>query len=204
MPIKPKLKHFMWRCLHDWLTTGCAIKRRGIEADDICKRCGVATETREHLFFHCQESIHIWKLAPLNWEGLQYSTDSFEDWWKRLCLAPQDLQLQKRMELTVYLVWYIWKARCMWQFQNQKWDAKELVQNAMNDWAEFEQSVQLGTKKTGNEKKGIADQVDLGNETCSTVIINVAAETQDHTGRIGLGWCFKKEDGGLILAGAEV
>lgn len=35
-------------------------------------------------------------------------TDSFEEWWKTICLAKYDQKLQKRMELTVYLLWYVY------------------------------------------------------------------------------------------------
>lgn len=30
LPIKLKLKHFLWRCLHNWLATGGAIRQRGM------------------------------------------------------------------------------------------------------------------------------------------------------------------------------
>lgn len=113
LPIKPKLKHFLWRCLHNWLATGGAIRQRGMEMDDVCKRCGLAKETRDHMFFQCPDSLLVWKLAPLNWEGIQHLTDSFEAWWKSICLAKHDSIFQKRLELTVYILWYLWKARCL-------------------------------------------------------------------------------------------
>lgn len=59
MNIKPKLKHFLWRCLHDWLATGSTIQKRGMTVDGTCRRCGLAEETREHMFFHCSESVII-------------------------------------------------------------------------------------------------------------------------------------------------
>lgn len=66
MKVKPKLKHFLWRALHNWVATGSAIKNRGIEVDVICKRCGMDQETQEHLFFHCEEAALVWKLAPIH------------------------------------------------------------------------------------------------------------------------------------------
>lgn len=51
--VKPKLKHFLWKCLHNWIATGCALQKRGMEIDKICRRCGAHQQTREHLFFHC-------------------------------------------------------------------------------------------------------------------------------------------------------
>lgn len=33
--VHPKLKHLLWRVIHNWLITGSVIKNRGIEVDDI-------------------------------------------------------------------------------------------------------------------------------------------------------------------------
>lgn len=90
LPVKPKLKHFLWRSIHNWLATGSAVRVRGTEIDDTCRRCGLEEETRKHIFFHCQESQLVWKLAPVSWEGILRTTEHFEDWWMSLCLAKQD------------------------------------------------------------------------------------------------------------------
>lgn len=35
LPInKPKLKHILWRSLHNWLAMGCAFRKRGMEVDE--------------------------------------------------------------------------------------------------------------------------------------------------------------------------
>lgn len=94
LPIKPKLKHFLWRCLHNWLATSQVVRKRGLEIDTICRKCGAEKETREHLFFHCHESALIWKLAPVGWDGLQQYTHSFEAWWKMLSLAKKSAHFQ--------------------------------------------------------------------------------------------------------------
>lgn len=66
---KPKLKHFLWKCLHNWLATRCTMVRIGMKVDEMCKRCGMKKETREQLFFHCHESALIWKLELVSWDG---------------------------------------------------------------------------------------------------------------------------------------
>lgn len=120
LPIKPKLRHILWRCLHNWLATGHATKKRGMEVDDICRRCGMESETREHLLFHCQESILIWKLVHIKWDGINHLIDLFEDWWGTVSIAKGDAYFQRRLNITVYVLWHIWKARCQWQFEGQK------------------------------------------------------------------------------------
>lgn len=107
LPVKPKLKHFLWKCLHNWLAMGSVMKRRGLRIDETCKRCGLGEETIEHLFFQCHESSLIWKLAPVGWDGILNQTATFDDWWRAICLAKKDLHFQKRVELTIYLLWII-------------------------------------------------------------------------------------------------
>lgn len=68
LQVKPKLKHFLWKCIHDWLPTNCAIRRREVRCDETCRRCGMDRESREHLFFHYEDSMLIWKLAPIRWD----------------------------------------------------------------------------------------------------------------------------------------
>lgn len=90
LPIKPKLKHFLWRCIPNWLSTCSVVKGNGMVVDDICRRCGAEQETREHLYFQCMESSVIWKLAPINWEGIHCLTCSFEEWSRTICFANKD------------------------------------------------------------------------------------------------------------------
>lgn len=56
LPVKPKVKYFLWKCIHGWLATNLAIKKRGVIADNVCRRCGLDKETKEHFFSHCEES----------------------------------------------------------------------------------------------------------------------------------------------------
>lgn len=112
LPVKPKLKHFLWRCIHNWLATGSAVRKGRMEVDDTCRRCGFEKKIREQLSFHCPESSLIWKVAPISQEGIHRLIDSFEEWWMTICLTKHDPNFQKRMEITVYLLWNIWKPRC--------------------------------------------------------------------------------------------
>lgn len=75
--------------------------------DETGRRCMMEKESTEYLFFHCDDSSLIWKLAPVKWDKYQHLNGSFVDWWKAVSQAGQDRQPQKRVELTVYLLWQI-------------------------------------------------------------------------------------------------
>lgn len=63
LPVKPKLKYFLWKCIHDWLASNTAIKKRGVMIDEICRRSGMEKESMKHHFFHCKNSMLICKFA---------------------------------------------------------------------------------------------------------------------------------------------
>lgn len=192
LPVKPKLKHFLWPCIHNWLATSSVVKRKGMSVDDICKRCGAGKETREHLFFQCMESAVIWKMVPISSKGIQDLTCSFEEWWRKICQANKNPKFWERMELTVYILWCIWKLRCAWQFQGEKWEANEIIQKAMKEWHEFSFDIQQATAK-GNPRINCSAGVEMEETTDASdlqgvIRIHVASEKQEGCLRHGVVW----------------
>ncbi|CAA0808800.1 Ribonuclease H-like superfamily protein [Striga hermonthica] len=68
--IKGKIKHFLWKCVNNILPVNTCIAKRGIHIDAKCQLCGEEPETVYHMFFTCPKTILIWKLAPIQWDGL--------------------------------------------------------------------------------------------------------------------------------------
>lgn len=116
LPVKPKVKIFLWKCLHDWLATNMAIQKKGMQVDETCRRCGLAKESREYIFFHCVDFVLIWKLAPVSWERFHHLIDPFVHWWRSISTAGHDTQVLQGLEFTIFLLWQIWKSRNIWKF----------------------------------------------------------------------------------------
>ncbi|KAK6796397.1 hypothetical protein RDI58_004098 [Solanum bulbocastanum] len=38
---------------------------------DVCRVCGIETETVDHMFFSCPKAQLVWKLAPINWPNVE-------------------------------------------------------------------------------------------------------------------------------------
>lgn len=70
MNIKKKIQHFIWRVCHNRIPVNSSLRKRGIELDKSCRFCGEGREIVEHLFFHFDQAKTIWKLTPVQWEGL--------------------------------------------------------------------------------------------------------------------------------------
>lgn len=51
--IKPKIKHFFWRCVNNSLAIRKKMQKRGLCDDAICCQCSEEEETVEHVLFHC-------------------------------------------------------------------------------------------------------------------------------------------------------
>ncbi|XP_027158241.1 uncharacterized protein LOC113759861 [Coffea eugenioides] len=82
-----KLKLFIWKCMNSALPVNEKIYTRTRMGDLICKRCGEDIETLEHLFFHCRLTKEVWRLSPLQWDGLEEYTGNFSRWWSILIEA---------------------------------------------------------------------------------------------------------------------
>lgn len=59
----PKLKVFMWSCIHKAPPVGENLRRRGI-ADVGCLRSG-EYESTEHMLFSCPFAIQVWNQVPI-------------------------------------------------------------------------------------------------------------------------------------------
>lgn len=104
MHIKGKLKHFIWRCNHNILSTRSQMARKGIQGDQTCNMCGEGEENLEHLFFKCRRAQVVWKLALVKWDGLEEKTVSFPWWWQKLCSLSLDQVIEDRIQLSVYIL----------------------------------------------------------------------------------------------------
>lgn len=85
-------------------------KERGSK-DQICAMCGKEVETIEHMFFKCRRAQVVWKLAPVKWDGLESNTERFAWWCQSLFSLQMDKICQDRIQLSLYILWMLWKTR---------------------------------------------------------------------------------------------
>lgn len=101
----------------------------------MCHQCGEEMETVEHMLFHCQRAQILWKLAPVQWDGLTPFTDSLKEWWRKQWEIGKNGDMEERQELTAYLMWQTWKGRNSWLYNSERWLENEIIQKfGMNGW----------------------------------------------------------------------
>ena len=65
----PKVKSFLWRCLHNALPLKGILFRRGIGNDDLCPWCEECTESLVHVLIDCNVIQEVWKKVDDDFKG---------------------------------------------------------------------------------------------------------------------------------------
>ncbi|XP_071924774.1 uncharacterized protein [Coffea arabica] len=103
--ISHKIKMFSWKGLREAVPVKELIWRRVKMGDPICSRCGEEVETLEHMLLKCNKVKDIWKLAPIQWDGIENMTDNFKNWWTAVAEARYRTQGKDHIGLTAYILW---------------------------------------------------------------------------------------------------
>ncbi|XP_027157869.1 uncharacterized protein LOC113759492 [Coffea eugenioides] len=197
--IKHKVKHFLWKCLHDILPTHDNIFKRTGKGEPWCRRCGESAETLEHLLFFCRTSEQIWKTFPIQWDGLEHLKGSFWSWWESLQQARERADGKAHIEMTTNLLWHIWKARNNWNFNLINQEGYRISQYAMADWFEFKEANLLNTcdKPENTSVLNSHDKTAELQQQHSTIIYTDAAVDQQRD-KFGIGITARDNKGNLI------
>ena len=137
--IKHKIKLFIWRCITNTLTARETIFRRTKQGTPICSRCGEHMETVEHILFHCHQAQKVWKIAPVQWDGIQSQTSCFKKGWAALIQARSRKEGRHHIALTANILWQLWKDRNEREFEGKERESMKIVQKANTEWMEYEE-----------------------------------------------------------------
>ena len=123
----PKLRHFLWQVLSGCVPVTENLRKRGINCDSGCARCGAMEETINHTLFQCHPTRQIWALSSIPTVPRFFPFNSI--------LANLDhlfSRIPKEVDSSFYpwLIWYIWKARNEKIFENVDKDPLEILRLA--------------------------------------------------------------------------
>ncbi|CAA0825449.1 Unknown protein [Striga hermonthica] len=135
--LKPKLKSFLWRCIHDSLPVAEKLHARGILPTSWCQICGEGIESLVHVLFHCDKAKKVWSIAPVSWNQKLIKPDNFKGWWSDLCNAKKGECWEDRVQLTVYILWWLWRTRNLCIFEKKSYDNREIIRKSSEEWREF-------------------------------------------------------------------
>ncbi|GAA0141552.1 hypothetical protein LIER_02672 [Lithospermum erythrorhizon] len=80
LKIPPRVRNFLWKCLHNILPTKDKLLRRRVAVDGTCALCGEAPETLSHLFLSLI-SCRFWYSTPWQLVTTGGPWTTFIEWW---------------------------------------------------------------------------------------------------------------------------
>nr|XP_027109407.1 uncharacterized protein LOC113729292 [Coffea arabica] len=134
------MKVFIWKCLHGGLPVRGDIHRRTRQGDPKCAGCGEEKETIEHLLLQCNKVKEVWKLSPVQWDGIQHTSNCFIKWWTAIMEAQEERGGEDQVNLTINILWQIWKARNEREFEHKEKEPHKVIQKAVKEWMEFDEA----------------------------------------------------------------
>nr|XP_027082466.1 uncharacterized protein LOC113704793 [Coffea arabica] len=147
--VSQKLKVFMWKSLHGALPVRELIYRRTKQGNPMRAGCGEREETLEHMMLQCKKAKEIWKMTPVQWDGLEHLYDCFLKWWITIMEAQQSRDDAKQ----------IWKAKNDREFNQKEREPHKIVEKAIKDWVEFEEA------NKGKEPRKITQETEVQHRT---------------------------------------
>ncbi|XP_027171847.1 putative late blight resistance protein homolog R1B-17 [Coffea eugenioides] len=142
----------------------------------------------------------VWKLAPVQWDGIQTQTGCFKQWWAALTQARSRKEGKQHLALTANILWQLWKDRNQLEFEGKEKDGLKVVQKASIEWMEFEEA---GTGKedrsTSETVAAHATQREEGMEVRDLVELHIATQKATEGHKMGIG-VVAKLNGTRIIA----
>ncbi|KAL9286275.1 putative reverse transcriptase zinc-binding domain-containing protein [Arabidopsis thaliana] len=116
--------------------------------DKGCPRCGESEETINHLLFYCPPSRQIWALSPIPFSGNIFPRNSLFYNFDFLFLRGREFGIgEDILELFPWILWYIWKSRNRFVFENFSEPPSETLTLTLHEAAVWKQAT-LKEKET--------------------------------------------------------
>ncbi|CAN1817498.1 Putative ribonuclease H protein At1g65750 [Linum perenne] len=106
LSLPPKIRMFLWRCIHNCLATNKNLHKRGCAPTPLCSICSTHDETTLHCLFNCPHASRTWT-ASLGATCGPSINQSFAEWIFSLASHTPTPNLEGIFSLC----WNIWKAR---------------------------------------------------------------------------------------------
>jgi len=191
----PKIKTFLWQCLHGALPTGTQLAARQIVIDTACCKCH-DPESMLHVLFTCPFASAVWQQAPFK---RRVESTLFQDVRGGLlvvhaqtCLPPVGLGLA---QLAPWILWTLWTIRNQQVFNNKIFTIEETLVKAVKDVREW-QEAQTGKLQINPLLEPIS-RFDLPIFPTCGARCKVDAAWRLDLRAAGLGWTFAHEETSL-------
>ncbi|KAH6788014.1 hypothetical protein C2S52_007566 [Perilla frutescens var. hirtella] len=132
LPIPPRIKIFLWRCMKGTIPTKTNLVRKYVEIDQSCPRCDLGTETPEHAFRDCPWVSFFWEACVLRLSRAP-TNQILQDW---IFNSVRCMNIETDSTFAIHL-WSIWRSRNLLVFQQSHLDHVSCFSFAMSTLHDF-------------------------------------------------------------------
>ncbi|KAM0009544.1 putative reverse transcriptase zinc-binding domain-containing protein [Helianthus debilis subsp. tardiflorus] len=135
-----KANLFAWRASEGKIPTFEALRKRGINVtSQVCKVCGMRTETTDHILIQCQYADLVWTQVD---QWLNVPDDNIMDEVEARLLCVNGLGRSKAQQKIIHAVflatlWYLWKNRNNIVFHERTTSTNKLVEEIKEETFEW-------------------------------------------------------------------
>lgn len=131
-PTQPRVKHFIWRLLHDCLPTSHNLARCGM-ANDVCQLCGMEAETVPHTFRNgiIPKALRLSSTGSTKW----LSCDAVNI--QQVLYSVFSSDGNHGFSKFCNILWQLWKARCSFIFEGKGVRIPTLISMAESQSEEY-------------------------------------------------------------------
>ncbi|XP_058208190.1 uncharacterized protein LOC131321203 [Rhododendron vialii] len=140
--IAPKIRLFMWKAACNWLACKANLFRRKCAPNPMCPICASASETIEHMLFHCPWVKAMWFGSGKAFWVLQKDIVAVDKWLEDLlcgCLSKESER--EDVGLIFQICWAIWKDRNRCVFNDKNPRPEVVIEQARGANVDYLQTV---------------------------------------------------------------
>ncbi|XP_058198449.1 uncharacterized protein LOC131313970 [Rhododendron vialii] len=131
VPTAPKICHFMWKVVKNWVASKANLFKRKCSPSPTCLLCNSEKESIEHILFHCPWTRAVWFGCGKAFWILDSPIHSADKWMEDLLcgyLAKETLPEEAAAIFQIF--WAIWKARNSFVFSGKLPNPVDIIEKA--------------------------------------------------------------------------
>lgn len=131
IPTAPKVRMFMWKVVRNWVACRENLFRRKCSPNPTCQICNDASESIEHLLFHCPWSKAVWFGSGKAFWVFHNEIRAVDKWMEDILCGCLSKETSKEVVGDIFQIcWAIWKARNNFVFNSRKPVPEEVIEQA--------------------------------------------------------------------------
>ena len=117
----PRIKTFIWKCMHHSIGVRDCLQARGLQVDNICPHCHNRPESIIHALRDCHVLKTIWHQLGISCLDISFFSANMQDWLMSNCKdkGVRSSGQAPWNQIFMFAIWTIWKGRNQLVFENK-------------------------------------------------------------------------------------